>query len=106
MRELNAVELEQVSGGACDFFSTLGAIVSGGWYGVMTGSAKGAATGGANGGVLGFGLIGEAVGAIWGGISGAISGAWYGLVNGWDKTSATVSRGYEAWADPTASFPK
>jgi hypothetical protein len=105
MRELNVVEMQQVSGG-CNFFDTIGAMISGAFYGLGSGAAKGAASAGGGGGFLGFGLIGQLVGGVFGGIWGALSGAWYGATNGSAQTNQVVSHNLELWADPTSSYPK
>ncbi|MFG1173948.1 hypothetical protein AAFN90_10185 [Erwiniaceae bacterium CAU 1747] len=102
MRELNLVEMEDVSGAYSWNWGTAGGVVSSlvkntaeavasatnlavtaGWEGAIIGGKHG----GSNGGILGFGIIGNLVGVIGGGIYGTVGGAVQGALLGWDKAS-------------------
>lgn len=103
MRELNVMEVQEVSGGC---LSRIGAMFLGGVDGGIAGTYKGAVTAGSSGGLLGFGLIGALVGAIWGGVYGVAQGTVYGFINDWGRTLELFNEHVQSWLDPNAPPPK
>lgn len=93
MRELNAIEISEVSGAG--FFSNLvdtaeGAIM-GGVAGLIGGAIFGGTEGGNGGGILGAGTIGQGVGMVAGGLIGMVGGAIGGAVLGQQQTMTYVN---------------
>lgn len=100
VKEINVVEMEQVSAGTIDELSSrvaasvLGAVTWGVW-----GTLIGGTQSGANGGLLGFGLLGNAVGMFWGLANGAVTGAVSSFAMGWDKTLALTEKSFNSVID-------
>lgn len=104
MRELNAMELEHVSGAS--LVSRTGAAVLGAIMGVSVGTAKGGVSGGSIGGLLGVGIVSATVTMVWGGVMGVVQGGMYGFVNDWDKTLQSFNSSTEQWFDLNTPTPK
>ncbi|QGH63928.1 colicin V synthesis protein [Serratia proteamaculans] len=90
MRELNILEVEQVSGGYGNgFMADLKEMLNSSIIGSLTAGVAGAIIGGKNGGTgggWGFGALGQLVGMIGGGLIGMAAGGVGGAVVGWNAT--------------------
>jgi len=90
MRELNVMEISEVSGAAGFGDAIMGAITLGA-TGFAAGAAYGGIHGGDNGGLLGIGAFGQLVGVIVGPVVGVVAGGILGAVMGWsDITSVNA----------------
>ncbi|QGH63929.1 colicin V synthesis protein [Serratia proteamaculans] len=90
MRELNILEVDQVSGGYGNgFFADLNEMFNSAVIGAAAAGAFGAIIGGKHGGTgggWGFGALGQLVGMIGGGLIGMAAGGIGGAVVGWNTT--------------------
>ncbi|MFV9688990.1 colicin V synthesis protein [Pantoea sp. ARC607] len=82
MRELNVMEINEVSGAG--FWSAVSSAILLGATGFAAGAAYGGIHGGDQGGLLGVGVVGQLVGVIVGPIIGVIGGSILGAVLGWN----------------------
>ncbi|PHP91421.1 colicin V synthesis protein [Pantoea agglomerans] len=89
MRELNVMEINEVSGAG--FMESVSSAIAMGVTGLAAGTCYGGINGAAGGGLLGFGLIGQLVGVIVGPIVGAFSGAVLGAIIGWDNPEGVTA---------------
>lgn len=89
MRELNVMEINEVSGG--DLLSSLTSAIILGTTGFAAGAAYGGIHGGDRGGLLGVGVIGQLVGVVVGPIVGVIGGTILGAVMGWNDPHSVTA---------------
>ncbi|WP_151806210.1 DUF5862 family protein [Acinetobacter bereziniae] len=80
MKELNAIEINEVSGGGLSIGGDLNGAVRGLFEGATVGAVIGGKFGGAGG--FGFGALSQLVGLVGAGTFGAVWGAGYGLIYG------------------------
>ncbi|WP_242281401.1 colicin V synthesis protein [Pantoea deleyi] len=89
VRELNVMEINEVSGG--DIFSSLTSAIILATTGFAAGAAYGGIHGGDQGGLLGVGIIGQLAGVIIGPIVGVIGGFILGAVMGWNDPDSVTA---------------
>ncbi|MGC6389839.1 colicin V synthesis protein [Ewingella sp. S1.OA.A_B6] len=96
MRELNVMEINEVSGAG--WLSALSSSILLGAVGFGAGAAFGGARGGDGGGILGIGSFGQLVGVIVGPVIGVASGAVIGASIGFNDPD-TVSALATQWVN-------
>lgn len=104
MRELSAMEVQEVSGAS--LFSRMGAAFLGAVAGAGNGVIKYGVAGGSTGGLLGVGVISALVGAVVGLVQGTVQGAIYGLVADWQRTQEVFIKTTEELLGLVNPFPK
>ncbi|KKB02753.1 hypothetical protein [Pantoea anthophila] len=82
MRELNVMEISEVSGAG--ILESITSAITLGAMGFCAGAAYGGIHGGDQGGLLGVGVVGQLVGVIVGPIIGIVGGGTLGAVLGWN----------------------
>lgn len=89
MRELNVMEISEVSGAG--FWDALTSSIVLGATGFAAGAAYGGIHGGDRGGILGVGVVGQLVGVIVGPVIGVISGGVLGAAMGWNDPDSVTA---------------
>lgn len=89
MRELNVMEINEVSGAGA--WEAITSAIAMGVTGLAAGTCYGGINGAAGGGQLGFGLIGQLVGVIVSPIVGGVAGAVLGAIIGWDNPEGVTA---------------